>query len=118
LENFKTLMVFTFPSEMVVVKSKLESEGIQCKVLDEHTVQVHNFLSQAIGGVRLQVAESNLEKARAILEENGLVDKQNEANKSRIEKIIDDTKFQKRLKFSLITGVVIILLLAIILLVY
>ncbi len=48
-----------FPSELAVVKSKLESEGIECKVLDEHTVQVYNFLSQAIGGVRLQVAESN-----------------------------------------------------------
>ena len=86
-------MTFTFPTELAVVKSKLESEGIECRVLDEHTVQTHNFLSQAIGGVRLQVAESNLERARLILEEIGLIWKSKEPEQSKVEKKISDPKF-------------------------
>ena len=91
-----------FPTELVVAKSKLESEGIVCKVLDENTVQVHNFLSQAIGGVRLQVEASNLERARAILEENGLIEKEKETGKSTVEKAVGSPKFQRRLKFVLV----------------
>lgn len=111
MENFKTLTTFTFPTELAVVKSKLESEGIECKVLDEHTVQVHNFLSQAIGGVRLQVAESNLERARLILEENGLIDQRKKIEQSKIEKKISDPKFQKNVKLLLLSIVVITIIL-------
>jgi len=107
-----------FPTEMSVVKSKLESEGIECKVLDEHTVQVHNFLSQAIGGVRLQVASSDFEKARAILIENGLVEKEKEPQEDGIEKIVNTPKFQKRIKFLLASLVAITVILVSTLLVH
>lgn len=96
-------MTFMFPTELAVVKSKLESEGIECRVLDEHTVQAYNFLSQAIGGVRLQVAESNLERARLILEENGFIGESKEPEQSKVEKKISDPKFQKTFKVLLIS---------------
>lgn len=92
-----------FPTELAVVKSKLESEGIECIVLDENTVQAHNFLSQAIGGVRLQVAESNFERAREILEDSGLAEKEKRPDQSEIEKTMNNPKFQKRMKFFLVT---------------
>lgn len=111
-------MTFMFPTELAVVKSKLESEGIECKVLDEHTVQAHNFLSQAIGGVRLQVAESNLEKARIILEKNGLVEKKKEPKQSGIEKTISNPKFQKRIRFLLALMVAITIVMAASLFIY
>lgn len=104
-------MTFTFPTELAVVKSKLESEGIECRVLDEYTVQAHNFLSQAIGGVRLQVSESDLEKARLILEENGLIRESKELEQNNVEKKISDPKFQKTIKLLLISLVSITLLL-------
>jgi len=69
-----TVATYTLPHELVIDKSKLESNDIECFVKDEMTVQVHNFLSNAIGGVKLQVLGSDLEKARAILSEsNNLV---------------------------------------------
>lgn len=104
-------MTFMFPAELAVVKSKLESEGIECRVLDEYTVQAHNFLSQAIGGIRLQVAESNLEKARLILEENGLVKESKEPEQSKVEKKINNPKFQKTIKLLLISLVTITIVL-------
>ncbi|TPN84390.1 putative signal transducing protein [Aquimarina algicola] len=118
MENFKTLMTFDLPTDVAVVKSKLESEGIECKVLDEHTVQVHNFISQAIGGIRLQVEESNLKKARIILEENGLIQKGDGPKQSNIERIISNPKFQKKIKISFIAVVTIILLSALFLLIF
>jgi hypothetical protein len=110
LKKFKTLTTFTFPSELAVAKTKLESEGIECRVLDEHTVQVHNFLSQAIGGVRLQVDESNLEKAWVILEENGLVAIRKKTELSKVEKIVNGSKFQKIIKIIIISLVAITIL--------
>lgn len=110
MKNFKTLTTFTFPSELAVAKTKLESEGIECRVLDEHTVQVHNFLSQAVGGIRLQVHESNLEKAWEILEENGLVPIRKEIELSKVEKIVNGSKFQKIIKIIIISLVSITIL--------
>lgn len=104
-------MTFMFPTELAVVKSKLESEGIECRVLDEHTVQAHNFLSQAIGGVRLQVAESNLEKAKLILKENGFIRENKKSEQSKVEKKISDPKFQKTFKFLLFSIITITIVL-------
>lgn len=111
-------MTFTFPAEVAVVKSKLQSEGIECKILDEHTVQVHNFLSQAIGGVRLQVAQSNLIKARMILEENGLIQKESAYKQSSIEKTISNPKFQKIVNYSLFGLIISFILFALAVFVY
>ncbi|WP_310991052.1 DUF2007 domain-containing protein [Aequorivita marina] len=74
MDNFVNLVSFTYPSEMLVVKSKLESEGIVCFVKDELTVQVHNFYSNAIGGIRLEVKKSDYEKARQILINMGFLE--------------------------------------------
>ena len=51
----------------------MESEGITCFVKDELTVQVNPFYSNAIGGVKLQVPESELNKAIEILKETGTI---------------------------------------------
>lgn len=111
-------MTFTFPTELVVAKAKLESEGIECKVLDEHTIQVHNFLSNALGGVRLQVEASNLERARQILEESGLVDIEHQPEQSNIERKFNDPKFLKRLKIAIVGLIVVTIVLASIVIFY
>lgn len=62
-----TLSVYNYPHDLIVDKSKLEDEGIECFTKDELTVQVHNLLSNAVGGVKLQVMEQDYERARAVL---------------------------------------------------
>lgn len=64
-----TVNTYTLPHELAIHRSKLESMGIECFVKDELTVQVHNFYSNAIGGVKLQVKEIDLEDALMILQE-------------------------------------------------
>ena len=72
-EKFVTVLTVTFPHEVAVIRGRLESEGITCFVKDELTVQVNPFYSNAIGGVKLQVLESDLEQVVEILKETGYI---------------------------------------------
>lgn len=66
-------MTFTHPTELVILRIRLESEGIECLVLDELTAQVNPFYSNAIGGVKLQVKESDAPRAINILKDSGYI---------------------------------------------
>jgi hypothetical protein len=65
----KTVASFREPYEAQLVRGKLEAEGIPAIVQDEHLVQMNWTYSQAIGGVKVQVPEEALERARQILVE-------------------------------------------------
>lgn len=69
--ELRTIMTFTNPADMLVIRSLLESEGIMCYTKDELTAQVNPFYSNAIGGVKLQVQDSDAEEAIALLQEAG-----------------------------------------------
>jgi hypothetical protein len=47
----------------------LESCGVDCFLCDEHMHRVHPLATDMIGGVRLQVAEHDLELAKELLKE-------------------------------------------------
>ena len=70
-EKLITVLSATFGSELAIIRGRLESEGIACFVQDELTVQVNPFYSNAVGGVKLQVKESDLNHAVDILKETG-----------------------------------------------
>lgn len=71
MKDYTLVARFGFPSEIVAIKGRLEAEGIDVLIKDELTVQVHNFYSNAIGGIRMLVKNSDLERAKIILTENG-----------------------------------------------
>jgi hypothetical protein len=71
MTNRLTLTTFTFPTEAHVVKGFLEANGIESYLKDEMTVQVNNFYSNAIGGVKLQVNEPDFERGIQLLKESG-----------------------------------------------
>ncbi|UII29206.1 DUF2007 domain-containing protein [Fulvivirga maritima] len=73
MDDFVTIAVFQYPHEAHVWKSKLESLEIEAFLKDEMTVQVYNFYSNAIGGVKLQVRERDVEVAQSILQQGGVV---------------------------------------------
>ncbi len=64
-----TVRVYRDLTEAIVGRSLLESAGIQAWVADEHLVRMNWFLSNAVGGMRLQVDESDEAAAREILEQ-------------------------------------------------
>lgn len=66
-EELIPIASFFNPMEANVAKSKLESEGIECFLFDEHALQ-HGVPLIAAGGVRLMVRESEAQEASRILE--------------------------------------------------
>ena len=62
-----TVLTVTYPHEFVVIRGRLESEGIECFVQDELIVQVNPFYSNALGGIKLQVRESDYSQAVEII---------------------------------------------------
>jgi len=78
--NWPLLMTFTYPHEAHLVKGYLESNGIETIIHDELTAQVNNFYSNAIGGVKLLVCESDYKQGIQLLKDGGyLVDEDLEA---------------------------------------
>ena len=54
-------------ADLLVLKSKLESEGIRCFMRNEFTTQIMNHLPSF--EVELQVSEKDVERVREILNE-------------------------------------------------
>lgn len=73
MENWTTVISFTYPQDAYLAKGKLESEGIEVILKDELTTQVNNFYSNAIGGVKLLIKETDVETATLILVEGGFL---------------------------------------------
>ena len=63
MEHYVTILTFTYPHDAIIIKGRLEADGIPCFLKDELTVQVDNFYTNALGGVKLQVKESDRERA-------------------------------------------------------
>jgi len=57
-----------------IALGRLKEEFINCYLQDEYSVTIDPFLSNAIGGIKLMVAETQLERAREILENRDLPD--------------------------------------------
>jgi len=63
---FETIAVFEYSAEAQIIKSKLESEGLNVRLTDEVTIDTDPLLSQAIGGVKLQVHHADFNSARIL----------------------------------------------------
>ncbi|MCF4100460.1 DUF2007 domain-containing protein [Gillisia sp. M10.2A] len=66
-ETFETVAVFTYSSEAQIFKGRLESEGIEVFMADQHTINTDPLVSNAIGGVKLKVRSEDFERAKNIL---------------------------------------------------
>ena len=63
-----TVKTFTSPWDAYIVKGRLESEGISAFIANEHHIWVNWPLSNALGGVKIQVPPNQLEQAEQIIE--------------------------------------------------
>ena len=62
-----TIRTFSQAMEAHIVRSRLEAEGIQSFVADEHTVDANWLYSNAIGGVKLQVHRADVPQVQEVL---------------------------------------------------
>lgn len=68
--SWVTVGHYSLPYEAHLGRARLESEGIDALVVDEHTINMQWMLSDALGGVRLQVNQEDDARARMILAED------------------------------------------------
>ncbi|MFN7734275.1 MAG: putative signal transducing protein [Pirellula sp.] len=69
--DFQTVATFWNPNEAQLARALIESEGIQVVLMGYEAISSDWLLSNAIGGVQLQVLESQVDRAVAILEDSG-----------------------------------------------
>ncbi|MFN4315381.1 MAG: DUF2007 domain-containing protein [Chitinophagaceae bacterium] len=69
--RFQLLARFDNYIDAHIAFGRLKEEFINCHLQDEYTVTIDPFLSNAIGGIKLMVAEEQMERALAILSESG-----------------------------------------------
>lgn len=62
-----TLWKYRDLPEALIARAKLEAEGIECYLADENIVRLNWFLSNAIGGMRLQLLQENAGVAMEVL---------------------------------------------------
>jgi hypothetical protein len=66
----KTVVSFRDAPQAYLAKGRLEAEGISAILLDEYLVEINWTYSQAVGGVKVQVSETDYERANKILRQD------------------------------------------------
>jgi len=69
MEDFITVATFNFPHEIVVLKHRLDQEGLHYFFENETTLGIVPFYSNAIGGIRLKVHPNDFEIVKQILDD-------------------------------------------------
>ena len=67
MKDYKTIAIFTYPSEYTVLQHLLQQQGIRFIFQNETMVSVLPFHSNAMGGIKLIVHKDDVTKATAII---------------------------------------------------
>ncbi|WP_414577963.1 putative signal transducing protein [Anabaena sp. CCY 9402-a] len=67
VNNFVTVSTFSNYIDANLAKQLLESQGIQCYLANESTVNMAWHLTVAVGWIKLQVNQTDLEQAKKVL---------------------------------------------------
>ena len=108
--GLKVIAAFTKIHEAYFAKNQLEMEEIESFIFDEHIIGVHPFYSNAVGGVKLVVHESEFENG------NVIVKKFQEKQREYLEAIshrcpnCDSTNIRKKTTFHIILNIIFILI--------
>ena len=65
--DFVVLQSFENYIDAHIILGRMEEEGIKCWLKDENTVTVTPFFNNAVGGIKLMVDKTQLEKANELL---------------------------------------------------
>ena len=66
-EDLITVAVFHSQPEFLLARTRLESADIECFAYDENMLRIGGWHSHILGGIKLQVRESEAQDALAIL---------------------------------------------------
>jgi hypothetical protein len=67
-EPLVTIATFDTPLKADLFASRLEADGVECFIADAETIGLNGLLAGAVGGVKVQVRESQGRRAAAIFQ--------------------------------------------------
>lgn len=79
---------FTDPINANMVKGLLHSYGIECFLSDENTVTLNAMYSAAVGGVKLNVFEKDIDRINTIIESENIRAVPALANEKDADKVV------------------------------
>ena len=68
MESFKTIAIFNYQHETIVLKHLLEQEEIPYYFENEMTLSVVPMYTSALGGIKLRIHPSDFERVQEILD--------------------------------------------------
>ncbi|MCB0756434.1 MAG: DUF2007 domain-containing protein [Flavobacteriales bacterium] len=89
-----TIKTFSYDHETLIYEPKFQSEGIPYFLKDQKTVAIDPLVSNAIGGIKLQVGVEDEERARALVSE---IEKNNSYTELSAVITVDGQQFEKTL---------------------
>ncbi len=105
MSSLVTILTIPFPGNVSIIKARLESEGIECYTKDDTTIQVDPLISNAVGGVKLQVREEDVPQAMEILYSEGYANREEVETPvdsySGLERFAGKLPFFKKLRFEM-----------------
>ena len=66
-----TIAVFNASFNAHLVQGRLQADGLECYIQDEHSVQINPMYNVALGGIKLQVKDTDVQPAVAMLRQLG-----------------------------------------------
>jgi hypothetical protein len=79
---------FSDPINANIVKGLLDSQGIECFLADENIVTLNALYSNAVGGVKLNVFEKDVERISALLESENIPTETDQVKEEEKGKVI------------------------------
>ena len=73
MPNLVTIWTFPYQHQLLIIRGRLEAEGIETFAQDELTIQVDPLYSNALGGIKLMVHQEDVARATEILAGSGFV---------------------------------------------
>ena len=68
MEEFRTIAIFNFAHEIVILKSILQNEGIPHLFQNENLIAIDPFATIAYGWIHLKVHPNDFERVQVILD--------------------------------------------------
>jgi hypothetical protein len=87
-----TIKTFSYDHETILYEPKFQAEGIEYFLKDQKTVAIDPLVSNAIGGIKLQVNAKDEERARALVAE---IEANNSGSQLGDVILVEGKKFEK-----------------------
>ena len=66
-DHIVTFEAYYDPMYAEIIRTKLQANGITCYIADSHMIWIRPYLNQALGGVKIKMFESDVERSKQLI---------------------------------------------------